>query len=92
MDETSSMVAGAQGADFSDGALGTLKVLLYGQGRNTTKGNGSCSKNGADFYHGPRGRRIGRLSPYAKMDHHGFIMDHGRELKIYRRRPISKAA
>jgi hypothetical protein len=30
-------------------------------------------------------RRIGHLSPYATMDHCGFIMAHGRELRVYRR-------
>ena len=30
-------------------------------------------------------RRIGHLSPYAMMDHCGFIMAHGRELRVYRR-------
>src|ERR1700676_4398541 len=33
-------------------------------------------------------RRIGHLSPFAMMDHSGFIMAHGRRLRIFPRLPI----
>ena len=36
-------------------------------------------------------RRIGRLSPFATMGHCGFIMAHGRELRIYRKLLIDRA-
>ncbi len=35
--------------------------------------------------------RIGRLSPYAMMGHCGFVMAHGRELRICRRLVIDRA-
>jgi len=36
-------------------------------------------------------QRTGHLSPYAMMDHCGFIMAHGRESRVYRRLPVCRA-
>jgi hypothetical protein len=38
---------------------GMLKFSPYSSGGNTTKGNGSRSKSGSDFYHGPSREGLG---------------------------------
>jgi hypothetical protein len=41
----------------------TINVVSYGSGGHFTKGNGSGSKSGSDFYHGPPGEGLGVYRP-----------------------------
>ena len=67
-----------------------LKLALWLR-RKFQKGNRLRPEKWFKFLPWSTQRRIGRLSPFATMGHCGFIMAHGRELRIYRKLLIDRA-